>query len=193
MTAKILSLSLLSCLPLSAEIVINELHLDEADKTLSGEFIDPLTAPNHDDSSSWIAQETTGGSPGLIDPATSYATWKLVNNISDDLTDPDQDSIPNLLEYFFGTDPNQIQASAPIQSSIESQHLTFTFTRSANLAGITYRVELSPDLSSWDDTSAIRTNLTNNNDGTITETWQAPFSTSDQEKHFIRLPLESTN
>jgi len=40
MTAKILSLSLLTCLPLSAEIVINELHIDEADKTLSGEFIE---------------------------------------------------------------------------------------------------------------------------------------------------------
>ena len=54
MITKIFTLGFLSCLHSVAEIVINELHIDEADKTLSGEFIELYnTSSTNVDLSGW--------------------------------------------------------------------------------------------------------------------------------------------
>ena len=86
----------------------------------------------------WIA----GYFPGVSDPAVVGPAG-----------DPDHDGLPNLLEYFLGTGPNQPDPAGTL-TSIPDGHgnLVLTFRMAKNLAGVTYAIQQSTDLATWTDT-----------------------------------------
>ena len=67
--------------------------------------------------------------------------------------DPDHDGLNNALEYAFLLDPWQPNG-LDWQTRLENGHLTFVFTRRKLATDLSYTVEVSTDLSSWDGSGA---------------------------------------
>jgi hypothetical protein len=70
-------------------------------------------------------------------------------SVSGNLSDPDYDGIPNLLEYALGLDPNQTSGSGLPVCSSSGGYLALTFNRQKSATDITYSVEATGDLGSW--------------------------------------------
>jgi len=100
----------------------------------------PETLPVHSDATSWRASVSAGGNPGESD-ATRFS--------GDAHADLDQDSIPALLEYAYGS--SDLDFNPTILPTIEfpGESPVFTFTRNLAADDLIYHVESSPDLSSW--------------------------------------------
>lgn len=87
--------------------------------------------------SQWIA----AAFPGQSDPL-------IIGNTAD----PDHDGVPNLLEYFLGTNPNTSDATR-LSCVLDGQgNAVLTFRMAKNLVGVTYTVDQSTDLKTWTST-----------------------------------------
>jgi hypothetical protein len=86
----------------------------------------------------------------------------------DDLADPDDDGIPNLLEYALGLHPGQNSAGQMPQAVRSGGDLVYTFTEPAGVTGITYNAEWSETLQTGSWTSAGITHTVNNRVHTFT-------------------------
>ena len=83
-----------------------------------------------------------------FDPIVAdYATWANDHfgagadpAITDIMADPDGDGLSNLLEYFYGTDPNVKDNAAPQQTSLIGGQLTLTFHRNPGAGDLTATV-----------------------------------------------------
>jgi hypothetical protein len=125
----------------------------------------------------------------IIAPGNDYTAWTSVHfseteragGLADDLADADHDGQSNLTEYALGTHPRQFTPQPVAKRDLEG--LSFTFTRPANLPGITYAVESSEDLRVW--RPALLELMT---PGT-TESMRArdPLTTGDPARRFLRL------
>lgn len=84
--------------------------------------------------------------------ATAYGVWKSshfganANNpaISGDAADPDNDGIPNFLEYAFGSDPNSADTNRPLAGTLVSSHFQLQFNRNTAATNLTYSVGATP-------------------------------------------------
>lgn len=74
--------------------------------------------------------------------------------------DADNDGVPNLLEYFTGTQPADSSSSAPVQAQVTSGQVVFRYPRALNLSDVTGVVEWSRNLTDW--------HRTGESDGTLT-------------------------
>jgi hypothetical protein len=103
----------------------------------------------------WGAHALVGGAPGYPDDIISsgYLAWKNANNINSDLGDADEDGIPNLAEYGFGTNPRSTNAAAlPSTSTItleDESYLTITYQKNLAADDARVYVQSSADLSNW--------------------------------------------
>jgi hypothetical protein len=83
---------------------------------------------------------------------SSYTVWKSThfganaNNpaIAGDNADPDQDGIPNILEYALGTDPNSPDPKTPLVGTIISNRFQLHFNRNTSATDLTYTAETGP-------------------------------------------------
>ena len=83
---------------------------------------------------------------------TPYGLWKFnhfatnANNpaISGDAADPDNDGIPNILEYAFGSDPNSADTNRPVTGAIVSNYFQLQFNRNTAATGMTYSADTTP-------------------------------------------------
>jgi hypothetical protein len=90
-----------------------------------------------------------------ITPGNDWVSWTAKNfsaaeqaaGLAGDLEDPDFDGFVNLAEYALGNDPRHY--SPPLVAALEADGLSLTFTRPANLPGISYHAESSIDLETW--------------------------------------------
>jgi hypothetical protein len=64
--------------------------------------------------------------------------------------DPDHDGIPNLLEFLFGTDPNDAGSSSQVRVISVSGKIGIEFDLSRRAEGVTVAYETSTDLIIWD-------------------------------------------
>jgi hypothetical protein len=65
--------------------------------------------------------------------------------------DPDSDGTNNLLEFAFGSNPCVGETPPALTiGRLEGDHLTITFPRRKDVADLTYVVEVSSDLETWD-------------------------------------------
>ncbi len=86
-------------------------------------------------------------------------------NVSGDNADPDQDAIPNLLEYAFALDPLVASTKGFPTGSLDSfggtNFLTMAFLRPAAAVDLTYTVLVASNLNTWDIGCTLKgTNIT---------------------------------
>ena len=111
--------------------------------------------------------------------ATPYSTWQSSHfttaelatpGISGDNADPDGDGIVNLLEYALNLDPRTANRTGlPTISTTtvnSATYPTFTYTRVKSATDLTYAVEVSTDLVTWNRGSAYTADLTTIDQGT---------------------------
>ncbi|MCX6868427.1 MAG: MBG domain-containing protein, partial [Verrucomicrobia bacterium] len=125
----------------------------------------------------------------VIRPANDWASWcnhyftelEQSAGLADDNADPDADGWVNLAEYALGTNPRQF--TPPLVPMLDAHGLALTFTRPANLPGVTYAAESSDDLDTW---SPVPLHVLES--GT-TETVRVldPLTTGDPSRRFLRL------
>jgi len=119
-----------------------------------------------------------------------FTTVELGNwSLSGDDGEPAQDGVPNLLKYALGLPPKAPATSGlpTLASTISSGHsyLTLSFTDLPSLTDITYTVQVSSDLLTWQSGSsyAIRTD----NGTTNTATYRDLTAIGTVPRHFLRL------
>ena len=78
----------------------------------------------------------------LIDPTKETTLWG-------DRANPDGDSLPNLVEFFMGLDPNASATGDAFISTDDSGSLTFTYRRAKDIVPGTGGPEYSADLVDW--------------------------------------------
>ena len=121
---------------------------------------------NPNDAASWAFSSETGGSPGRAEgagpsdpqPSGGYAIWKATQFEGADLAndavsglqaDPDGDGLVNLLEFAFGTLPNDSSSTTAPVVSVKDGKLNLVAPRRTGISGLTYRVEISANLTDW--------------------------------------------
>jgi len=88
-----------------------------------------------------------------------------------DLADPDQDGIPNLLEYALGLNPTQNSAGLLPKPYFASGALVMSFTQPVSVSGITYGAEWSQSL--------------------LTGSWTPMTDTGTLPQHLFSVPIVS--
>lgn len=125
----------------------------------------------------------------VISPAGGWTSWaeeqftpsEAAAGLAVENADPDGDGLVNLAEYALGSDPNVF--TAPLSALKDSNGLTLTFTRPANLPDVSYDAEVSDGLGTW---TPIPLEIIQTGDP---ETVRArdPLASGDPSKRFIRL------
>ncbi len=123
----------------------------------------------------------------------NFTAAQLTNSaISGDTATPAQDGVPNLLKYALGLSPLTPAApsSLPVLSTLASggtNYLTLSFTQLQSLADITYTVQVSDDLKTWNSgaTYAIRVD----NGATNHAVYQDLTPMGGAPRHFMRLMI----
>jgi hypothetical protein len=137
----------------------------------------------------------------VVGPAP-YDAWKQTNfttqqlaqsSVSGDLSDPDHDGVPNLIEYGLGTDPNKTSMIGLPTLSTTGDYLSLTFTRQKWAADITYRIEATGDLtSSWTEiwsSSSVPYGGGNNASESVTVQDSVSVSSASTHRRFMRLKI----
>jgi subtilisin family serine protease len=115
-------------------------------------------------------------------------------SISGALADPNHNGVPNLLEFALNRDPQAPNFSPPLGTSWRTNNgstlLTMSYTRLLNAIGISYAVEVSPDLLTWSSGSLYTQEVSAVDDGngmTQTVTVQALQPVNGTPHLFTRL------
>lgn len=156
---------------------------------------------DHADPFAWWASRLYGGTPGWEDQI-DFMSWAVDKGLGAEASlfdDPDGDGMNNLLEYALASNP--IVASnedlplggrqdVEVGGNIES-YLTLSFQRQVGTKDLSYHVEVSNDLESWQADVAVLLSSTNHNDGTATEVWRSPLPVSSRALPFMRLKVKN--
>jgi hypothetical protein len=128
----------------------------------------------------------------------TYSTWRTaVGASSDPMSDDDQDGINNLLEYALASDPNKagsVTYGNLISTTVEGlavDYLTLACQRRVAATDISFQVEYSTNLSSW-QTNAVLVSSIPNPDGTTREVWRSPLL-ADRASGFLRVRVSSAD
>ena len=143
----------------------------------------------------WGAHALSGGAPGYPDSVitSGYLAWKNDNNINSDLGDADEDGIPNLAEYGFGTNPRSSNPSAmPGTSTITEdgqRYLTITYQKSLTANDVSIDVQRSSDLANWtiDGTLITVSETVNPDQGTVTVIRRMTNPLSEHNDTYLRV------
>ncbi len=155
-------------------------------------LIDPLSAPDHSVAANWKASETTFGSPGNDD--SRFAVWLSQQGV----TDPAAQAAPGMnhtLMYALGADlAANPEATLPTFSftpgTADNQHLTLSFRTRNDGTEVSYIVETSTNMITWQSGDGITEAFgspVDNGDGTQTHHVRLLSSTTDEPRRFIRL------
>lgn len=148
---------------------------------------------DHNDPAEWRAGKINGTPGEGEDTSGGGVTWEqwilLYPGTDDPAGDNDGDGLTNLMEFALGSNPLLPSGPAPVTADWRDGRLTFTFTRSATAAGVTRTVQFSHDLQTWTEDGAL-VDSTDNEDGTVTETWQASAPAEGAPARvFVRLKV----
>ena len=138
----------------------------------------------------------SGSGTGAGSTVTNFASWlakyftasqRNDATISGAGADPYGSGVPNLLAYGLQLNPATARPTDIPQAVISNGHLSLTYLVPTSISDITYTVEVSSDLKTWNSGSGY-TQIVSNVSGTTgrTVTVQDSLPTSTQ-KHFMRL------
>ncbi len=110
------------------------------------------------------------------------------SGIAADGADPDNDGLPNLLEYALNLPPNAV-SRAPASVQAMGGNLEFLYDRgtAAFNGGTSYQVEWSDDLTTWSGAGVVETLLSD--DGT-TQQVKATLPAGSGGRRFVRLRVQ---
>jgi hypothetical protein len=126
-----------------------------------------------------------------------FETWKLTNLGNADAPasgNPDGDSLVNLLEYAFNSNPNSSASSNVPTVALDATYLSITYTKVLAATDLTYSIEQCTDLASspWQPVTPINQILFDN--GTVqTIKAQVPRSNAVAGRLFLRMRVTVAN
>ena len=111
------------------------------------------------------------------------------------IEDADNDGLPNLLEYALGSDPGSNESTySPIVDTVKDgngkAYLSFSYTENKSVTDVTYIVEHSHDLKTWQPLDLSKTTMNRLDRVTFTEV--TVFVSSYDESGFFRVRIEQT-
>ncbi len=134
-----------------------------------------------------------------VNVTTTFALWQQAKftpaeladaSISGPNADPDQDGIVNLLEYAFGLEPKVPNANAAPTGAITNGYFTLTYDQFKAATDLTFTVETSNDLVTWNSGPAWFTSVqTIDNGPTQTVTVRQTSPVSSASVSFVRLKV----
>ncbi len=112
---------------------------------------DPPSKPDSSKAESWIEgtplQGDGGGDPG---GGEGFNAWLTANELASAEGDPDEDNIPNIFEYLYGSDAKSADdVTVGPKIALVDGRPTFSYPRRNAFAGVRVGVEGSVDLNSW--------------------------------------------
>lgn len=130
--------------------------------------------------------------------ADSFTAWQETyftaaqladSSVSGPQANPSGDGVSNLLKYAFSSDPMVADRSALPQTAIENGALTLTYTVNKIATDLTYTVEVSSDMVTWNSGTAYTTLPEVVTDGTDFQTVEVAdlVPVSSVKSRFIRL------
>jgi hypothetical protein len=149
-----------------------------------------------DDPANWTAGRV-GGTPGSAE-STPFEDWLAgypsLTQPADRLpaADPDGDGLDNAGEFAFALDPTDPSSAQPVTVLLDRTTATFTYTRTDPATnGLTYRVWVSPDLSTWTEDVAAEESVVDLGGGvqSVTVTLGQPVPLA-AETLFVRVSAE---
>jgi uncharacterized repeat protein (TIGR03803 family) len=140
--------------------------------------------------------------------SNTYATWastfftptQMSNpTISGERATPQNDRTANLLKYAFDIDPNEVMSAAdlaalptPGSTTISGQlYLTLTFRKNVSASDLTYYVQTSPDLLTWQTVTPQFTNTLRYDPTSGYPIIQVGVNVTASPYYFIRLQIAS--
>lgn len=138
-------------------------------------------------------QTATGVTLAWTPDPNTFASWQNLNwpgetdpNIIGPTADPDRDGLANLLEHALRLSPTAASTTG-ITLARSGESLLFTYQRPASRPGLTYAVEVAPDLTrgSWTNSGVTHTRIATGDP----ETWQASYDTAGLLQLFSRLKV----
>ena len=111
---------------------------------------------------------------------------------ADPTADNDNDGLSNRAEYLFGLDPSDPTSNSPIVSTLDPSTGVFEYRRAVNkIDGVTYRIETSPDLSTWTvDVGATQAINSANANSEVVRVGLTPSLITSNNRLFVRVNAE---
>jgi|GEM_PF-6983627 len=131
----------------------------------------------------------------------AYETWRSTYSLPNNSSDADNDGYADLIEFFFGTVPNDAKSSPSLDIKVveeaQEKHFSITFRINPLAENVEYRFETSNDLETWtsrENGSMLSfSSETSDSDGMLEVTWVSdnPISTIG-ETLFTRMQVRET-
>ena len=147
--------------------------------------------------SDWSTHALIGGSPGFADTARveDFDAWKIVNGVTNDNSDDDNDGLTAFAEYATGSNPNIADSNATFTGSVlttgNQNFLAITYRQNLAATDVTFIVQESSDLQNWADIPApVLVSELPNADGTTQQvTQRLSLPVSADTKNFLRVRM----
>jgi hypothetical protein len=128
----------------------------------------------------------------------TFDSWRIVHfpdaldqpEISGADADPDQDGLPNLLEFAGGSDPNDPADRPLLKAGFAGEYFALEFLRDQSALGVTINVEASVRVTPWNadpDLLQLPPEVVDHGDGTETLRFLAAQPVSARPGLFLRL------
>jgi len=137
----------------------------------------------------YLSAPTTFTTPTVLQNwrQTFFGTTQGTNTAADN-ADPDNDGLPNLIEFATGKDPTTAQSAAAAVPAVNSGNLEYIYTRSLDAlnSGTTFTVQWNDSLdpSQWSSSGVSETVLSDNG---LLQQVKATLPASSTGRRFVRL------